>query len=847
MLESGTLRAISKRIATSIQTGLLDETLTSTMTDMDTDTGNVTGSTAGPAPLSAAPSLYPFSTPSSASPSPIDERVSQAVALCCGVGRWPATPGFRTGEAHLNALATAGGDAIREVAMRRCWHHGETDWRHPAPPSAQWGGLVAAAERFDSVFFGISAAETEAMDPQQRLLLEVGYAAIHGATKRWYDLLECDVGIVVGLMNTDFADVRHTAKSPVGLASSASIYLATGSQLSIAAGRLGFALGTQGPCVSVDTACSSALVAINIAMQSMQSRATHMAIAAAANLLLLPRVSLLFSAAGMLSADGRCKTFDARANGYVRAEGVGATTLLDVDAGSVLRMDTLIGGCVVRADGKSASLTAPNGTAQARMLRMLSILHLTAYSYILHLTSYILHLTGTAQSRMLSAAVDCSGVEDLLAVEAHGTGTALGDPTEVGAYVTAQRATMDSGMGPCMAGIKASLGHTEPAAGLVGLLVLTRSRAQNAVASNAKLRVLNPLINPLLQRLRAHIPAQGWQRKGDAVTGVSSFGYSGTIAHAVLMSIRSPGLLEEITSPDLLVGGELPLTGEPLLYHAISYRWYDAVHPFSQHRLKPSANDGHAVTFRSPAAGSLHALVAQHIVQGRVTFPAAGYLEMMRAAAMPQEAALHGVLFLQPLTVEGDSWIDCIIRADGSGEVCGGVDQAAATDAVNGAVYSSCSLAAQAAWRRTDEVPTRASVGVHATETSMLYVSLDAVGLQYGPGYRTLAHVWADKGAAAAARLQPRWAWHGTAVHPADLDDALCVAIASSKVLSVAHLPFAVEGAQLQKAHSRQWVVCARAPRNSSSTTSADGCLCMSVFARRLQPLSPARRAQFSW
>ena len=137
------------------------------------------------------------------------------------------------------------------------------------------------------------------MDPEQRLLLEVGYEATHGAALRRDELVGRDVSVFVGLMNTDFASLEGAA----------SVYAATGAQVSIASGRLAFVLGVQGPCASVDTACSSALVALNAAVLSV--RACETSLAAAANLLLQPSVSLLFARAGMLSADGRCKTFDA--------------------------------------------------------------------------------------------------------------------------------------------------------------------------------------------------------------------------------------------------------------------------------------------------------------------------------------------------------------------------------------------------------------------------------------------------------------------------------------------------------------------------------------------------------
>ena len=387
--------------------------------------------------------------------------------LCSGIGRWPGAPDVP----QLAPLTGVGGDAVLEVPALR--------WSNSDAEAARHGGFVSGAQRFDHGMFSASPAEARAMDPQQRLLLESGYEATHGAGLRRAELLGGDVGIFAGLMNMDFASI----------ADSASVYAATGTQVSIASGRLAFVLGTQGPCASIDTACSSSLVALHAAMLSLRTCDT--ALMATANLLLQPFVSLVFARAGMLSADGRCKTFDARANGYVRGEGVGAAALGAADAGLTL------GGCAVRADGKSASLTAPNGTAQACMI---------------------------------SAALAEAGTVQLRLVEAHGTGTPLGDPTEASGL----ERSLGAGR-PCVGGGKANLAHTESAAGLVGLLALVQSSKQHANGVNAQLRALNPLLAPPLRTLSAFVATQAvWLDGGGPAGGVSSFGYSGTIAHAVL-------------------------------------------------------------------------------------------------------------------------------------------------------------------------------------------------------------------------------------------------------------------------------------------------------------------------
>ena len=280
------------------------------------------------------------------------------------------------------------------------------------------------------------------------------------------------------------------------------MYVATGGNISIAAGRLSFALGTQGPCASYDTACSSALVALHGSASALRAAECCMSLTLAVSLMLSNLTHGLYARAGMLSADGRCKTFDARANGYARGEGISATTLRD--AGDGVRFL----GSRVRSDGSSASLTAPNGTAQARMI---------------------------------GAALATTGVGKLRLVEAHGTGTPLGDPTEARGL---ERALGECG--PCLGSAKASLGHTEPAAGLAGLLTLCRILTQRRGSANAQLRVLNGLLRSPLRGLGVFLPSQDLLLVAGAAAGVSSFGYSGTIAHTIVRGCAADELLRKV-------------------------------------------------------------------------------------------------------------------------------------------------------------------------------------------------------------------------------------------------------------------------------------------------------------
>ena len=266
-------------------------------------------------------------------------------------GRWP---GGCEGGGALWAMLHSGGDAVGEVPAAR-WVLSSTvdvgSLSEVQASAVSHGGFVRGAEGFDAAAFGVSPAEAAATDPQQRLLLEVGYAALHGGGARRALLLGGGGGVFVGIERPDWALLA--AGRP------ASVYSVTGDTISVACGRLSFVLGLQGPCLSVDAACASALTALHVAWRAVGSGECGSAAAAAVSLKLSPHPTLGTAAAGMLSADGRCKTWDARANGYVRSEGVGCAALHADAAGTAGTAGLSVGlaGAAVRQDG-SASLTA---------------------------------------------------------------------------------------------------------------------------------------------------------------------------------------------------------------------------------------------------------------------------------------------------------------------------------------------------------------------------------------------------------------------------------------------------------------------------------------------------------
>ena len=596
---------------------------------------------------------------------------------------------------------------------------------------ARHGGFLAGIQRFDARGFGISSAEAGVIDPQQRLLLELGYGALHAALHRRVTLMGGDTGVFLGIERPDWALAQpKEARS--------SVYAVTGDSVSAAAGRVSFVLGMQGPCTSLDTACASALTAVHWARHAVASSGAGAALGLATALKLLPHPTLGAASAGMLSVDGRCKTLDARANGYARSEGVGALVLAPCEqAWLVLR------GSTVRQDGRSASLTAPNGSAQRTLL-----------------------LQALGSTQLLPPEVAC--------IEAHGTGTALGDPTEAGA-LTAVFVSQERAVPLAVGAAKASVGHSEAVSGQVGLLRARRVVDGQACAGNPQLRALNPLIGAHMHRSGMLLPTQAVVT--NSTCGVSSFGYTGTIAHALASQVS---LLEKLQ----------PSTAANIGFRRRIFPWYQPPHPLAQRPLRSLEDTTALAIFRSPAAGALHAIAADHVAQGRVIFPGVGYLEMARASAT-SAMALRGVFFLQPLSLEAAGLlVECAVYA-GRFEV--------RSDAGGDASMMHCSgecVASDGEWC-LDNAALRAQSNAHAAHVGTLNDALDAVGLQYGPGYRTLEQAWRGP-SFATTRLRARATHAGTHVHPADLDDALKAnALIRSSGNGKIRLPFAVDKAQL--------------------------------------------------
>jgi acyl transferase domain-containing protein/NAD(P)-dependent dehydrogenase (short-subunit alcohol dehydrogenase family)/SAM-dependent methyltransferase/acyl carrier protein len=399
-------------------------------------------------------------------------------------------------------LLRGGVDAITEVPRER-WDVDAYYAQEPDAPGKMYtrhGSFLSNIDLFDAAFFGISPREAESMDPQQRLLLEVSWEALERAGIAPDSLAGSQTGVFLGMCGNDYSRLHIGSGDPTRI----DAYSGTGVVVSVAAGRLSYVLGLQGPALTLDTACSSSLVAIHHACQSLRSGESDLALAGGVNLILAPEGNIYFSKARMMSPDGRCKTFDASADGYVRGEGC-AVVVLKRLSDALARGDQVLAvlrGSAVNHDGHSSGLTVPNVQAQKAVIR---------------------------------GALSAAGVEphEVGYIEAHGTGTSLGDPLEVRAL-----SAVLGGRSPeqrlLLGSVKTNIGHLEAAAGVAGLLKVVLTMQHGEIPPHLHLRSLNPHIS--LEELPAAIPTQAtpWPGGRRRIAGVSSFGASGTNSHLVV-------------------------------------------------------------------------------------------------------------------------------------------------------------------------------------------------------------------------------------------------------------------------------------------------------------------------
>ncbi|MFE7115633.1 type I polyketide synthase [Streptomyces sp. NPDC057654] len=388
---------------------------------------------------------------------------------------------------------------------------------------SRWGSFLDGVDRFDPAFFGIAPREAHEMDPQQRLLLEVAWEALEDAGQSPTALAGTRAAVFTGVIGMDYT-LLHARQA--GLAGIGAWY-ASGREFSFGPGRLSHVLGLQGPSMSVNTACSSSLVAVHLACQSLRSGEADIALAGGVNLILSPELSIFLCKVRAMSRDGRCKPFDASADGIVRGEGCGIVVLKRLSDALASGDDILavIRGTAVNHDGASAGLTVPSGAAQ---------------------------------QRLLSDALAAAGVApaDIDYVEAHGTGTPLGDPIEMGALRTVLGAGRPEDRPLSVGSLKSNFGHMDAAAGVAGLLKAALILRHRQIPATIHVRERNPRIRwdwPVdVATELTPLPDTGDGRA--RLAGVSAFGLSGTNAHVIIEAappradVRTPGAVHARTS-----------------------------------------------------------------------------------------------------------------------------------------------------------------------------------------------------------------------------------------------------------------------------------------------------------
>ena len=400
------------------------------------------------------------------------------------------------------SLLRGGVNAIREVPSDR-WgldEYYDPDVSAPAKMVTKWGGFLDRIDDFDADFFGISPREAVRVDPQHRLLLEIAWETLEDAGIQPASLAESKTGVYIGVIGNDYALLQARDLTDMD------VFSGTGSSHSVLANRISYVLNLRGPSIALDTACSSSLVTIHLACRSLRSGESDLALAGGVNMMIGPAMTIALSKAHMMSPDGRCKAFDASADGYVRGEGCGMVALKRL-RDAIASGDRILGvirGTAVNHDGRSNGLSAPNGPAQEAVLR---------------------------------AALQDAGLtpQDIQYIEAHGTGTRLGDPIEIEALMSVLCAGRPADSPLMLGSVKTNIGHLESAAGIAGLIKVLLMLRHKEISPHLHLKTVNPLLAIDNSPIRIPTEVQPWRSEGaPRRAGVSSFGFGGTNGHVIL-------------------------------------------------------------------------------------------------------------------------------------------------------------------------------------------------------------------------------------------------------------------------------------------------------------------------
>ncbi|WP_395295500.1 amino acid adenylation domain-containing protein [Kitasatospora hibisci] len=379
------------------------------------------------------------------------------------------------------------------------------------------GGYIDGFDEFDPAFFGISGREADHMDPQQRKLLEVAWEALEDGGQKPAELAGRDVGVYVGAFTLDYKITQFSDLSFETLAA----HTATGTMMTMVSNRISHCFDFRGPSVSVDTACSSSLVAVHLAVQSLLRGESDLALAGGTLLHIAPQYTVAETKGGFLSPEGRSRTFDAAADGYVRAEGVAVVALKRLS--EALRdgdpIHAVVIGSGVNQDGRTNGITVPNPDAQVSLIE-----------------------------RVCAQAGIAPG--SLQYVEAHGTSTPVGDPIEANALARALAVGRRPGDTCYVGSVKTNIGHTESASGLAGLIKTALALKHRLIPPHINLERLNPAIDPAALPYEIPLEPTPWpEHRGPARAGVNSFGFGGTNAHVLLEAAPEPASTAGVPLP----------------------------------------------------------------------------------------------------------------------------------------------------------------------------------------------------------------------------------------------------------------------------------------------------------
>ncbi len=448
------------------------------------------------------------------------EHMKQPIAIT-GIGC--RFPGGGVDTESFWQILCQGKDAVTEIPANR-WpislffdpERGRTEKTY-----SKWGAFLPEIDQFDAGFFGISSAEADVMDPQQRLMLETAWEAMEDGG-HVPNLHGERTGVFIGVSTRDYEQIIQNSYSELG---EVSPFMATGLASSIIANRLSYCFNFTGPSFIVDTACSSSLLAVHLACQSLWERECEVAIAGGVNCLIGPSNYLVFSSMGLLSPDGRCRSFDSRANGFVRGEGAGALLLQPLDAALARgsRIYSVILGTGTNQDGHTKGMAFPNRSSQVALLREVS------------------RQAGVSP-------------HDIAYVEAHGTGTAAGDPVEASALGEVFGAGRDPGRELLIGSVKSNIGHLESGAGIAGIIKCALCLKYGSAPPSLHFEKPNSAIDFDRWRLKVPTRMEPFPRPSDMSdatwhAGVNSFGFGGSNAFVLLRSQPQPDPKPVATSP----------------------------------------------------------------------------------------------------------------------------------------------------------------------------------------------------------------------------------------------------------------------------------------------------------